>query len=114
MRSFESVLIFSSSDLKSGFGCSSMLLYNFIHPHQRYWYSDSPFARIHYFYTAGSGSELEGLGRGVRAHKKKLSLRKRHLFVTSIEKYVEDVKQGQKIDPDLVESIMKPSGLVRK
>ena len=38
--------------------------------------------------------------------------RKRHFFV--IEKYVEEVKQNQKDIPDLVESIMKGSGLVKE
>ena len=33
-----------------------------INPHQRCGYSDAPFARIHYFYTAGSRNELEGMG----------------------------------------------------
>ena len=31
-----------------------------------------------------------------------------------MEKYVRDIIQGQKIVPDLVESIIKPSGLVKK
>ena len=39
----------------------STLLYWLINPHQRCGYSDSPFARIHYFYPAGSGNGLEGL-----------------------------------------------------
>ena len=43
--------------------------------------------------------------------KRKLTLRKRRFF--AIEKYVEDVKQGQKVDPDLVESIMRPTDLVK-
>ena len=34
------------------------------HPHQRCGKSDSPFARIHYFYTAGPGSGLEGVVSG--------------------------------------------------
>ena len=45
-------------------------------------------------------------------HKKKLYLRKRHSFV--IEKYVEDVKQDQKIVRDVVESIMKPPDPVKE
>ena len=44
--------------------------------------------------------------------KRKLYLRKRHVFV--IDKYVEDVKQGQKVAPDLLESMMKPSSLVKE
>ena len=33
-----------------------------IHPHQRCGYSDSPFARIHYFHTAGSRKGLAVVG----------------------------------------------------
>ena len=36
-----------------------------INPHQRYRYrpySDSPFARIYFFYTEGFRNELEGVG----------------------------------------------------
>ena len=44
--------------------------------------------------------------------KKKLYLKERIFFVLVTEKSIEEAKQGQKIDPDLVESIMKPSGLV--
>ena len=44
--------------------------------------------------------------------KRKLYLRKIYFFV--IEKYIEDAKQGQKVAPDLVESIMKGSGLVKE
>ena len=32
-----------------------------INPHQRCEYSDSAFARIHYFYNAGSRNESEGV-----------------------------------------------------
>ena len=46
-----------------------------------------------------------------RDTKRKLTLRKRHFFV--IEKYVEDVKQGQRDVTDLLESIMKPTDLVK-
>ena len=42
----------------------------------------------------------------------KLTLRKKHVFV--IEKYVEDVKQDQKIAPGLVESIMRPTDHVKR
>ena len=49
---------------------------------------------------------------GARTHKKKLYLRKRHFFV--IEKYVEDVKQDEKHVPDLLESIMRPTCLVKE
>ena len=42
----------------------------------------------------------------------KLTLRKRYVFV--IEKYVEDVKQDEKDVPDLLESIMRPTCLVKE
>ena len=44
--------------------------------------------------------------------KRKLTLRKRHLFV--IEKHIEDVKQDQKTVPDLVELIMRSTDPVKK
>ena len=44
--------------------------------------------------------------------KRKLYIRKRHFFV--IEKYVEDVRQEEKHIPDLLEPIMKGSGLVKE
>ena len=44
--------------------------------------------------------------------KRKLTLRKSNFFV--IEKHVEDVKQDEKDVSDLLESIMKPSGLVKE
>ena len=53
-----------------------------------------------------------GWNRCVRGHKNKLTLRKRHFLV--IEKYVEDVKQNEKDVPDLLEPIMKGSGLVKE
>ena len=39
-------------------------------------------------------------------------LRKRYVFV--IEKYIEDVKQEERDVPDLVEAIVKGSGLVKE
>ena len=52
-------------------------------------------------------------GHRVAPHtKRKLYLRKRHFFV--IEKYIEDAKQGQKVAPDLVESIMRPTDPVKE
>ena len=74
-----------------------------INPHQRCGYSDSPFARIHYFYTAGSRNEFVRCGH---THKRKLYLRKRHFFLT--EKYIEDARQDEKHVPDLLESITRP------
>ena len=64
------------------------------------------------FYIAGSRNGLEGVDSGGRWHKKKLYPRKIVIFV--IEKSVEDVKQDEKSVPDLVELIMKPSGLVKE
>ena len=46
------------------------------------------------------------------SHKKKLYPRKRNCFV--IEKYVEDAKQEEKDVPDLLESIMRPTCLVKE
>ena len=80
--------------------CCSSLIYS----HQRCGYSDSPFARIHYFYTAGPGTGLEGL---VALCDHTLTLRKRHFIV--IEKHIEDVKQEDTDVPDLLESIMRPT-----
>ena len=61
------------------------------------------------FYTAGSRNGLEGV---VGHDSKKLTLRKRHVFI--IEKYVEDAKQEDKDVPDLVESIMRPTRLAKE
>ena len=61
------------------------------------------------FYTAGSGTGLEGV---VALWDNKLTLRKRHVFVT--EKYIQDVKQEGKDVPDLLESIMRPTDPVKE
>ena len=45
-------------------------------------------------------------------HKRKLYLRKRHVFV--MEKYVEDARQEEKDVPDLLEAIMRPTCLVKE
>ena len=56
---------------------------------------------------------MEGCaGRGYAHTKKMLALRKKHVF--AIKKYVEDVTQGQKVVPDLVESILRPTGPVKE
>ena len=47
-----------------------------------------------------------------RDTKRKLYLRKIHVFVK--EKYVEDVTQDEKQVPDLLESIMRPTCLVKE
>ena len=49
-----------------------------INPHQRCGYSDLPFARTHYFHTAGSGNRLEG---SEAVCPQRLTLRKNHVFV---------------------------------
>ena len=41
-----------------------------------------------------------------------MTLRTIHFFV--MEKYVEDVKQNEKNVPDLVESIVRPTGLAKE
>ena len=84
-----------------------MLVFN---PHQRCGYSDSPFARIYLFHTAGSGNGLEEVDTVCPG---KLTPRKRHFFL--MEKYIEDARQDQKhVLPDLLESIMKPTDPVKK
>ena len=45
-------------------------------------------------------------------HKKEVDSKKKLIFV--IEKYVEDVKQDKKHVPDLLESIMRPTCLVKE
>ena len=83
--------------------------YKVVHPHQRCGYSESPFARIHYFYTAGSRNEFVRCGH---THKRKLYLRKRHFFI--IEKHIEDLRQDGKHVPDLLESIIQPTDPVKE
>ena len=54
----------------------------------------------------------QGSRRQPGTHKKKLYLRKRHVFV--IEKYIEDARQEEKDVPDLLEAIMRPTCLVKE
>ena len=61
------------------------------------------------FCTAGSRNELEGVGA---VATRKLYPRKKHFFL--IEKYIEDARQDEKHVPDLLESIMRPPGLVKE
>ena len=103
----------ASSRLDYGFkfyviqgGCTSSRL---IHPHQRCGYSDSPFARIYFFYTAGPRNELEEVDTVCPG---KLTPRKRHFFL--IEKYIEDARQDEKHVPDLLESIIQPPDPVKE
>ena len=46
--------------------------------------------------------------------KRKMYLRKRHFFVTGIEKCVEEVKQDERSIPDLLEWIMRPTDPVKE
>ena len=61
------------------------------------------------FYTASSRNELEGV---VALCDTKLILRKIYFF--GREKYIEDLKQEEKDVPDLLESIMRPTCLVKE
>ena len=89
------------------------LLAPFIHPHQRCGYRDSPFARRDTFLYCRVWKWVGGGWHpGHGDTKKKLTLRKRHVFV--IEKYIEDAKQEEKDDPDLREPIMRPTCLVKE
>ena len=74
-------------------------------PHQRCGYNDSPFARIYFFYTAGSRNRFEGMESVCRHTKKQKNTAKRHFFL--MEKYNEDVRQ------DLLEAIMRPPDPVK-
>ena len=86
-----------------------MGLVTLVKPHQRCGYSDSPFARIYFFHTAGSGNGLEEVDTVCPG---KLTLRKKHVFL--IEKYIEDARQDEKHVPDLLESIMRPTDPVKE
>ena len=86
---------------------------NLIHPHQRCGYSDSPFARRDTFlYCRVQKWVGGGWHPGHGDTKRKLTLRKRHFYV--MEKYVEYVKQEEKDVPDLLESIMRSTCLVKE
>ena len=82
-------------------------------PHQRCGYSDSPFARKDTFlYCRVQKWVGRGWHPGHGDTKRKLYLRKRHVFV--IEKCIEDAKQDEKDVPDLLESIMRPTCFVKE
>ena len=80
-----------------------------VNPHERCGYSDSPFARIYFFHTAGSGNGLEEVDTVCPG---KLTPRKRHFFL--IQKYIEDARQEEKHVPDLLETIMRPTDPVKE
>ena len=91
-----------------------------VHPHQRCRYSDSPFARkdtfpyCRVYFSILQGLEMSWRGWTTQAAdtKRKLYPRKNNFFV--MEKYVEDAKQKEKDVPDLVESIMRSTCLVKE
>ena len=85
-----------------------MLLVN---PHQRCGYSDSPFARIYFFYTAGFRNRFEGMESVCTRTQKQKTISKRHFFL--IEKYIEDLRQDEKHVPDLLEAIIQPTDPVK-
>ena len=81
------------------------------HPHQRCGYSDSPFARIHYFYTAGSRNRFEGMEPVATRTQKQKTISKRYFFLR--EKCFEDLRQDEKHVLDLLESIIWPTDPVK-
>ena len=83
--------------------------FSVVNPHQRCGYSDSPFARVYLFHTAGSGSGLEEVDTVCPG---KLNPRKRHFFL--MERYIEDARQDEKRVPDLLEAIMRPKLFVKE
>ena len=63
--------------------------------------------------TLGASMGMDNGGHRVAPHtKRQLYPRNIHFFV--MEKYIEEAKQGQKVALDLVESIMRPPGLVKE
>ena len=86
-------------------------LQSLVNPHQRCGYSDSPFARIYFFHTAGSRNGFEGMEAVCRLMKKQKTISKRHFFL--MEKYIEDLRQDEKHVPDLLESIIQLPGPVK-
>ena len=83
-----------------------------IHPHQRCGYSDSPFARIYFFYTAGSRNRFEGMESVCTRTQKQKIISKGSVFL--IEKCFEDARQDEKHVPDLLESIIPPIDPVKE
>ena len=66
------------------------------------------------FFSAGSRNGVEGLDSVCLGTQKQVEPEKKIRFVTSIEKYVEGVKQNEKHVPDLLEVIIRPPGLVKE
>ena len=77
----------------------------FVNPHQRCGYSDLPFARIYFFYTAGSRNRLEGMEPVCTLTKKQKTISKRHVL---LGKCFEDARQDEKHVPDLLDVIIQP------
>ena len=63
-------------------------------------------------YTAGSKNRLEGVDKGGADTQEQVDPKKKNCCVA--EKYDEDVRQDEKHVPDLLELIMKGSGLVKE
>ena len=80
-----------------------------VHPHQRCGYSNSPFARKDTFLYC---RVWNWVGEGGGAVGQQVDPKKKTLFC--YRKYVEDVKQDEKHVPDLLESTMRPPGLVKE
>ena len=59
--------------------CLTIMIMNMIHPHQRCGYSDSPFARMYFFHTAGFRNRFEGM-ESVCTHTKTEHHIKKTLF----------------------------------
>ena len=93
------------------FGGLFWVLKLLVNPHQRCGYSDSPFARIYFFYTAGSRNRLEGMDP-VCTHTKQKTVSKRHFVL--MEKCFEDARQDEKHVPDLLEVIIRPPDPVKE
>ena len=83
-----------------------------VNPHQRCGYSNSPFARVYFSYTAGSTNIFEGMDSVCWHTKKHKTTSKRHFFL--IQKCFEDARQDEKHVPDLLESIMRPNDPVKE
>ena len=81
-------------------------------PHQRCGYSDSPFVRIYFFYTAGSRNGFQGMDPVCTHTKKQKTISKRYVFL--MEKCFEDLRQDEKHVQDLLESIMRPTDPVKE
>ena len=82
-----------------------------LNPHQRFGYSNSPFAGEDYFYTAGSTNESQGVGIGGTRHKKEVAVRQTHLF---IEPCVRDIICRRNLALDLLQLIIRPTRLSRE